>query len=190
MSYMPEVGSSLIFMKIGVHAKEPLEDIIARKHKELKEAGVSFWGYGGNTCHPTTMVQPFVRSKVAAGQDVYLCMHSMVSNHWADPVRAEEYSEDNGKTWKRVPSRVNVLGSRYALVLESLEPTDFELKLGHTRVGYGMSQGKAGLDYVRGRVDKACLTLTDEAHGPAADDLAVKIGFVAKLAEPYAVLLR
>ena len=64
MSYQLQPGAGFIFMKVGVHAQETLTDIIARKQRELKDAGVSFWGYGGNTCHPTTKVQPFVSKLV------------------------------------------------------------------------------------------------------------------------------
>ena len=81
-------------------------------------------------------------------------------------------------------------GSRYALVLKSLELTDFDLSLGHTKVGIGMQEGRPGVEYIQGRVDKACLELTPNAQVPAADDRVLKIGLAAKLEEPYAVLLR
>lgn len=189
MSYQLQPGAGFIFMKVGVHAQETLTDIIARKQRELKNAGVSFWGYGGNTCHPTTKVQPFISKLAARGQEVYLCMHEMISKHWAEPVRAEEYSED-GVTWKKVPAPINVRGSRYALVLKSLEPTDFELSLGHTKVGIGLQEGRPGVEYIQGRVDKACLELTPGALVPPANDRVLKIGLAAALDAPYAVLLR
>jgi hypothetical protein len=189
MAYVPKPGSGLIFMKVGTHAKESLEDILKRKQKELEDAGVSFWGYGGGTCHPTTKVQPFVSRLAAEGQEVYLCMQQMTSNHFADPVRAEEYSED-GVTWKSVPKPINVLGSRYALVVKSLDLTEFDLSLARTRVGVGLQQGRPGVEYIKGHVDKACLVLTEEAAGLPADDKVLKISLAAKLAEPYAVLLR
>jgi hypothetical protein len=189
MTYKPHAGEGLIFMKVGTHARETLKDILARKQKELSEAGVSFWGYGGNTCHPTTKVQPFVSRLVGEGREVYLCMQEMVSNHFAEPIRATEYSED-GVTWKAVPDPINVLGSRYALVLKSLDKSDFDLSLARTRVGVGLQQGRSGVDYISGRVDKACLELTDEPQGPAAEDKVLKISLAAQLAAPYAVLLR
>ena len=52
-------GDGILFMKVGVHARESLEDIIERKDKEIRDAGYALWGYGGSTCHPSTMVQPF-----------------------------------------------------------------------------------------------------------------------------------
>lgn len=189
MAYVPAAGAGLIFMKVGTHANESLKDILDRKQKELSDAGVSFWGYGGGTCHPTTKVQPFVSRLVGQGQEVYLCMQQMTSNHFADPVRAEEYSED-GVIWKPVPAPINVLGSRYALVVKSLDITDFDLSLAHTRVGIGLQEGRPGVEYIKGHVDKACLLLTDGAAGLPADDKVVKISLAAQLAEPYAVLLR
>ena len=83
-----------------------------------------------------------------------------------------------------------MLGSRYALVLKSLEPTDFELSLGHTKVGIGLQEGRPGVEYIQGRVDKACLELTPGALVPPADDRVLKIGLAAALDAPYAVLLR
>ena len=187
-SYAPTPGSGLIFMKVGVHAQESLEDILVRKRKELSDAGMSFWGYGGNTCHPTTKVQPFVSKLVNGGQQVYLCMHQMTSKHFADPVRAEEYSAD-GKEWRPVPPEINVMGSRYALVIDSLEEAEFELDLAQTRVGIGVQEGRIGSEYISGRVDKACLQVSPEPTA-AEDSKSLRIGLVAKLGEPYAVLLR
>src|SRR4051812_1484450 len=143
-------------MKVGTHARESLADIIARKQREIDEAGFSLWGYGGNTCHPTTMVQPFASSHVKLGKPIILCMQPMESKHFAEPVRAEEYSPD-GQRWEQIPGAINVLGSRYALCLKSLEQVETELALGATRVAVGNSKGKLGSAYIKGRVDKACL---------------------------------
>ena len=187
-SYKPDPGAGLIFMKVGTHAKESLDDILKRKRKELSDAGVSFWGYGGNTCHPTTKVQPFVSTLKNQGNGVYLCMQSMMSNHFAEQVRAEEYSED-GVHWKKVPKEINVLGSRFALVLESIDNADFDLDLASTKVGIGLQEGRSGADYIRGHVDKACLVLGDKPAAPTLDR-TLKISLAARLAKPYAVLLR
>jgi hypothetical protein len=61
----------LLYMKVGTHAQEELSEIIARKRREIDEAGFAMWGYGGNTCHPTSIVQPFARS---ASAPIILCM--------------------------------------------------------------------------------------------------------------------
>jgi hypothetical protein len=185
VSYQLPDGAGVLFMKVGTHAQETLADIIARKQREIDDAGFSLWGYGGNTCHPRTMVQPFAQSHVKLGTPIILCMQPMESKHFAEPVRAEEYST-NGTHWQRIPEPINVLGSRYALCLKSLEQVDTQLALGATRVAVGSSMGKVGSAYIKGRVDKACLdVIAADEPGPA-----VEIGLVAELVDPYAVFVR
>jgi hypothetical protein len=114
----------------------------------------------------------------------------MESSHRAEQIRADDYSDD-GLTWKRIPDEINVLGSRYALVIKELHKDEFDLPLAHTRVAIGNSQGRPGDHYISGRVDKACLEVTGEqAEGPAEPGSLVHIGVVAKLVEPYAVYVR
>jgi hypothetical protein len=183
-------GAGIIFMKVGIHAQEPLEEIIARKAKEIDDAGFALWGYGGNTCHPQTMVQPFAASYELRGQKILLCMHEMNSKHRADPVRADELSGD-GVTWEKIPDRVNVLGSRYALVIKNLRREEFNLPLNQARVALGKSEGMNGGKYLRGRVDKGCFEMGGEVNGPIAPgEASVKIGLVAELRTPYAVYVR
>lgn len=183
-------GAGILFMKVGTHAQETLDQIIARKSKEIEDAGYALWGYGGNTCHPQTMVQPFAKTFEQRGEMIYLCMQEMDSNHYAQPVRADQYSTD-GLEWKDIHPAVNVLGSRYALVIKALRREDLELPLGRTRVAVGNSRGKTGDRYISGRVDKACLEIAeDAATSPSPDDPRVYIKLVAELVEPYAVFLR
>jgi hypothetical protein len=180
-------GQGLIYMKVGIHAKESLEDIIARKTKEIEEAGFAFWGYGGSTCHPQTMVQPFAKSYERAGGKIYLYMEEINSSHFAEPVRADEFSID-GITWQKIPAAVRVLGSRYALALKSLQREEFDLSLSNTRVAIGRSMGAVGSNYVRGRVDKACLEIVEPSISEESG--TVHIGLVAELTDPYAVYVR
>src|SRR5580693_5071693 len=119
MSTILRPGAGFLFMKVGTHAQESLGDIIDRKKKEIEAAGFAFWGYGGNTCHPQTMVQPFAKTYEVKGETIYLCMHEMDSRHFAVSVRADEFSED-GRQWQTIPSDINVKGSRYALVVTNL----------------------------------------------------------------------
>jgi len=184
MSEEFDVGDPILFMKIGVHAGEPLEEIIKRKQKEIDDAGFAMWGYGGNTCHPLTMVQPFATTH-STGAPIRLVMQEMQSHHFADPVRAEEYSID-GEAWELVPEKINVYGSRYALCIKNLTQAKTSLALGETRVALGNSRGRRGSAYVKGRVDKACLEVVADGD----DQPPVEIGLVADLVEPYAVLLK
>ncbi len=178
-------GDAILFMKVGTHAAESLADIIARKRREISAAGFAMWGYGGNTCHPATMVQPFASSHGSADRSIRLCMQPMASKHFADPVRAEEFSVD-GIRWQPVPDGINVLGSRYALCIKNLDEVDWKLALDQTRVAIGSSRGRRGSAYIKGHVDKACLEVT----GNSGSDPVVSIGLVAELVEPYAVFLR
>jgi len=177
-------------MKIGVHASEPLDEIIARKLKEIDEAGYALWGYGGNTCHPTSMVQPFGHSMAQDGQPIFLCMNKMVSHHYAERVRATHCSTD-GIHWEEIPHAVNAVGSRYALKITNLRHDAFLLPLTKAHVAIGPSEGMPAARYVGGRVDKACLRLQHGADVPLAqDEPAVEINLVAELAAPYAVFLK
>lgn len=185
MSQMFDVGDPILFMKIGVHAGEPLEEIIKRKREEIDDAGFAMWGYGGNTCHPLTMVQPFAAAHVSSASPIRLVMQEMQSNHFADYVRADEYSID-GEVWGLVPENINVYGSRFALCIQNLTQVETPLALGETKVALGNSQGRRGSAYVKGRVDKACLEVVADGD----DQPPVHIGLIADLVEPYAVLLR
>jgi hypothetical protein len=179
-----EPGDALLFMKVGTHAQEELSEIIARKQAEIAAAGYTMWGYGGNTCHPSTMVQPFARTHALASKPILLVMQPMISNHFAEPVRAEEFSID-GRTWQEVPAPINVLGSRFALCITNLREEAGALRVGNTRVAIGNSKGKSGEEYIRGRVDKACLEVV---AGPSGGE-SIDIGLVAEVVEPFAVFL-
>jgi hypothetical protein len=182
-------GSGFVFMKVGTHAEEPLDEIIERKRREVDEAGYALWGYGGNSCHPKTMVQPFARDFVEREGTIYLCMQSMDSRHFAVTERAVEYSED-GENWSEIPKPINVIGSRFALKIADLQPDDFKVPLAQTKVAIGNQTGRPGDRYIRGRVDKACLELLDEEAEGSEEVTLAQIDLVARLADPYAVFVR
>ena len=188
MNDIVKPGSALLFMKIGTHANESLEAIIKRKSEEIRLTGFGMWGYGGNTCHPTSMVQPFAKTFAERGQTIHLCMEEMTSNHFGEGVAAE-YSVD-GVNWKDIPETIEVRGSRYALMIDRLHEERFMLPLDQTRVPVGPSTGRLGSRYIQGRVDKACLEVLDEperVNEPARD---IEVNLVANLVDPYAVFLR
>ncbi len=188
MTIVLRPGLGVLYMKVGTHAAEPLEEIIKRKTKEIEEAGFAMWGYGGNSCHPRTMVQPFAQSFAQHGGRIYLCMQEMDSKNAAAQNRADEWSAD-GFGWREIPPQINVLGSRYALCIKDLHKEEFGLPLPATRVALGNSSGVVGSQYIRGRVDKACLeVIADQAE--VAEIESVPISLVAELVDPYAVFLR
>jgi hypothetical protein len=187
MSDIIQPGAGVLYMKVGTHAKEDLADIIERKRREIDEAGFAMWGYGGSTCYPTSMVQPFARAFAAKGQPIHLVMHKMNSRHYAEQVRAERFSVD-GTNWETIPKAINVLGSRYALVIKNLREHEDELDLAATRVAVGRNEGRLGSRYVQGQADKACLVVTS-SEIVNTEHKRVKIDLIAELAEPYAVFL-
>jgi len=190
MTIILRPNQDILFMKVGVHANEPLEDIIARKTKEIEDTGYALWGYGGNTCHPTMKVQPFADAASAKQQPIYLCMESMNSKHFAEQIRADEFSVD-GINFEKIPKTINVLGSRFALVIKNLHQEQFDLPISRTKVAVGDCVGRAGGDYIKGRVDKACLTIADNIKYPIdPEEKTVSISLVAELCKPYAVFLK
>jgi hypothetical protein len=183
-------GAGILFMKVGTHAQEDIADIIKRKSKEIERTGFGMWGYGGNTCHPSSMVQPFARMFEERGQPIHLCMEEMHSSHFAEPLCAAEYSAD-GVKWKTIPDTIEVRGSRYALIIEQLHEDRFSLPLNRTRVPIGPSSGRLGSRYISGRVDKACLEVLPQEERSNKDEIPDRpIHLVATLKAPYAVFLR
>ncbi|KPL53237.1 hypothetical protein ABB55_14290 [Prosthecomicrobium hirschii] len=190
MNAIIKPGRPLIYMKVGTHAGETLEDIIARKQKEIDEAGIAMWGYGGGTCHPRTMVQPFAEGFAERNEPIVLVMEAMNSKHFAEPTLATEYSID-GIHWRPVPHGVSVKGSRYALVLKNLRHAELMLPLAQTAVAIGNCRGRSGNRYIKGRVDKACLTVTDAPElSNEVPNREASISLVAELEKPYAVFVR
>lgn len=190
MSDIIHPGAGVLFMKIGTHAQEDLADIIARKTKEIDAAGFGMWGYGGNTCHPSTMVQPFAETFAERNEPIHLVMEKMNSKHFAEPLCAAEYSVD-GRDWIEIPRAIEVRGSRYALVIKNLREASMALPLNQTRVAVGNSFGRLGSRYIVGRVDKACLEILpapELVNEPAPN--VRPINMVADLIAPYAVFLR
>jgi hypothetical protein len=186
MTEILKPGDALVYMKVGTHANEPFEEIFKRKRKEIEDEGFALWGYGGNTCHPLTMVQPLARGVHDQGEIIRLVMQPMDSRHFGVSARAEMYSADS-VTWVPVPAAINVIGSRFALKIANLREEELELPLSQTRVAIGPTRGRRGDRYIKNHVDKACLEVTES---PEDDGVAVEIKVVADLVDPYAVFVR
>jgi hypothetical protein len=135
------------------------------------------------------MVQAFARTFKERNKKIYLVMQEMNSNHFAEPMRADQFSSD-GLTWKDIPPTINVLGSRYALAIRGLHQEEFDLPLAETRVAIGPSQGRSGDQYIAGRVDKACLEIVAPQKGVNPEGLIMKINLVAETLLPVVVLVR
>ena len=182
--------AGLIFMKVGLHAQESIEDIIKRKQREFEETGSIFWGYGGNTCHPLKMVQPFAKEVEGSGNQVLIVMQKMNSKHAAPPEIAKEYSDD-GVNWQPIPKGIEVRGSRHALLLDELRLEGFDLNLGQLEVGVGPSRGRKADNYLVNQVDKGCFFYQPPELPIAENERVVKhIELVARVKKPYAVFLK
>lgn len=177
-------GDQILYMKVGMHAQESLEDILKRKQAEIDRVGFAMWGYGGPTCHPAR-VQQHAGECAEVGRPIRLVMEPVNSKHDREPKRAEYFSLDNHE-WEQVPDGINVLGSRYALCITNLREVDEDLPLAATQVAFGPSIGKAGDAYIKGRVDKACLEVVPD-YG---DGKVVSIKLSADLVSPWSVFLR
>jgi hypothetical protein len=171
-----------IVMKVGVHAGEAWDSIVSRRQAEERIAGVTFWGYGGSVCHPITQVRPFVEQ---VGETVEVLMIRTPSDFMGVASPAREMSID-GVRWEPLPEGIWVTGSKYALVIRSLRPSDGLVDLGAYEVGIGRMTGLPLSDYLRSRVDKACARPTPVPTSPRLLPLVLR----AELAVPYAVLLR
>jgi hypothetical protein len=180
---------AFVFMKVGNHAGETFEQILERKNRELQQAGCIFWGYGGSACHPITQVQPFTRLHVKKYGSVYLLMEPVDSRADPEILPAKEYSED-GVRWRPIPDGILVTGSKFALVLDEIKPEDLELRPQELMVDIGPSRGKTAEEYLRGRIDKACLVRKPEPIPASPEQTRRSVKYSAKLLEPYAVMLR
>lgn len=192
-----EQGAGLVFMRVGTHAGETIEEIVARKRKEIEDAGQAFWGYGGQNCHPRAIVQPYAESVAAAGNVVRLCLETVApekETYWAEASEAREWSID-GVNFRLLPKGIRVTGSRYAFVITGLRAERFELPLKSARVAVGPSRGRLGaryIDEIGGPVDKAVLRVEDpsDQHLEKGDVETILIRYVAELHRPYAVFLK
>lgn len=81
MNWPPD---AFIYMKVGPHGGETLEEILNRKSHELEKAGKIFWSYGGDhggPLHPKTQVQPFAQEWSKKQGSVYVLMECLNSRN-------------------------------------------------------------------------------------------------------------
>lgn len=172
--------AAILYMKVGFHVDETLEQILARKSREERASGAVFWGYGGTLCHPTRQVQPFARGQGDRPISVVL---SVTPSRFTTVRRAaSEYSVD-GDAWHPLPVGVSVTGSAFALVCRELRPAALSLDLARYEVAVGPSAGRSLAAHIRHRVDKACATRVRDGADPPHP---VEIGLVAELVPPFA----
>ncbi len=115
-------------------------------------------------------------------------MEEIDSHHKPTKIVASQYSVD-GITWLPIPDGIKVRGSRYAIILDELKEGDLDIDLSEYEVAYGPSRGKYAPDYIKGRVDKACLNMRSNI---SADQQSQRknIRHYGNLKDPYAVFVR
>lgn len=150
---------NIILMKYGTHAFESPDDITRRKEREVKEVGMTFWGYGGNICHPASQVQPFLERNRAKNEDTFLVLVKSNSVWNKEVCYANWYSEDNA-IWKLIPDPLKVSSSKFALICSSFVQCDILLNLTQYEVPVGNSKGRRLSDYISGRITKGCGSLS------------------------------
>ena len=197
MNWPPD---AFIYMKVGPHGGETLDEILIRKNRELEKAGRIFWSYGGDhggPLHPNNQVQPFAQEWTQKQGSVYVLMeplNSAGSIYGLPHGTATKYSvnrDDN--EWEAIPEGIQTglsrarTGISRALVLAEIEPVGRELNLGNFEVGIGPRKGKNATEYITGQSDKGCLV----AAGSTSDrpSKLISIGYQARLLDPYAVFL-
>lgn len=177
--------NNIIYMKYGVHAGETVDSIVRRKQEEVEKVGYTFWGYGGNFCHPLTQVQPFAEGIYKKGEKLYLVMSLTESKLNNEPHKSSYLSIDK-KNWSPIDERINVLGSKFALCIKDLKVCDFDLSLSTYSVGIGNKSGTILSDYIRYRVDKACAV----NNGSSNNYKTVQITLIAEVIAPFAVFTK
>ncbi len=185
---------AIIYIKVGTHAGETIDEIISRKQGEEKRAGLFFWGHGSGMLNPSTRVIPFVEESRHRGIMPKVLMHIMYrnsgKNYSSNSHIAQYYSIDN-KNWKPIPKGILVTGSKYALVCKNLRKVETFIDLGMYKVANGKGKGMLLNSYIRYRVDRACAFLKDPLpEDLARSDTTVEISYVTDLVEPYAVFLK
>lgn len=186
---------AFIFMKVGSHAGQRLEDIVAQKQGQL-QTGTAFWGYRGKgPCHPITQVQAFAQEWASRLGSLHVLMAptKVRANPKVPPSdqRSTEYSVD-GEKWRELPPRVEVTGSEYALVLDEIKPVQLDLYLADFEVGVGDSKGRNAASYIRNQISRGCLVAVrpSGAGRRAQQENISAIVIQARLKPPFAVLLR
>ena len=186
-----KAGQCLLYMKVGTHAQESLDHIIARKRKEIEDAG--FAHFGDTEEHlliPRRNGSAVCKRLRARGGTIYLCMEEMDSNHLACRSPPMNTSAD-GVVWDAHSSGNHSSGFAIRISNQGSATLGIRIAADDIRARSDRkSRGTIGAKYIAGRVDKACLEVT-ELPAPAAETRSVKkIGLVARIVDPYAVYLR
>jgi hypothetical protein len=184
-----EYFKAIIFMKIGYHCDESLEEIIKRKKREESVSGKIFWGYSGSLCHPLTQVRPFIIEALKRKLKPLVLLSPTPSKYISQPKLMREYSIDR-KEWYPLPLGVSIRGEcRYALICKNLRRVNMLIDLNMYKVATGKNKGKPLGEVIKFRVDKACAFFEHTRTG-LSKAKNIEILYIAEITEPFAVFLR
>ena len=196
------VPDAFIFMKVGPHGGETLDEILDRKNRELKKAGMIFWSYGEKgPLHPTEQVQRFVKRWVKEVDYIEVLMEPIKARSLFGPAAgtAKSYSvKENREEEESIPEGI-LTAPPHALVLGEIRRCDLKLELRDYEVGIGDSERTNATQYLAFRgmkkqtgrmrgADKGCLVKANSSYdGRDAPKAKVHIRYRACLLPPYAV---
>ena len=173
----------IVFMKIGYHGDETLDEIIDRKMREERSCGVIFWGYGGTICHPLNQVSPFVRSAKEQGYKVKLIFSVTPSKFHKERHNARYYSADR-KIWQSMPNGSLITSSAFAITCRNFRKVNYKVDISKYKVAIGPNKGKNLHEYLSYRTDKACAVYNPQT-GKACH--LIPVTFEADVVFPYSV---
>ena len=175
--------SKFIIMKVGSHGDESFEQIINRKNCEQEKVGFMLWGYSGNFLD-VIQTRKFLNSNNPTR--AFILMSNTKSPFKNNPIRSNFFSLDKEK-WNRLPEFLFTSGCDKAVVCRNLIPTDFNINLSNFRVAVGPSKGKLLSDYLKYRVDKACVYFSPNKQQNNKN--IIKINWIAEILPPYTIYL-
>ena len=174
-------------MKVGPHSGFGLKKIIEMKKKEESIYGKFFWGYSGVFCRlfkTVKFVEKCLKNYGIVPTFVAIPTKSKYFSHNIGKIT--EYSID-GKQYHPLPSKVLLIGCKYALICKNLKEVDMTLDLNRYIVRSTKKTQKPLGEYVKYRVNKACAVLMDN---PTLSSKHVNVSFIADLIDPFCVFLR
>ena len=184
----------IIVSVVGPHAGESTKEIFARKTKEIKNTGLTFWLYKSHNAKPQD-VQKLCR-KALEGGCAPLCLFIEASSKGGAQATksadvATKFSEDSNR-WRKIPQGVLVTGSvrnSFALVFDQLEVVEKETILDlwdYSKFGFPSS----AVQIRRGGSTVCCVRGSSKDDPSKLISNVRKVLAIGRLAHPFGIWLR
>lgn len=177
----------IIFIRLDNRSIKNIDAVLEAKLQEEEAQNNIFWGYTGNTCHPTTQVQPF--SELDSSTEIKVVM-SYYNSIYPDPKMVEmtEFSIDK-KIWSELPAPTLVPEkAKYAFVMRNLTKCDMRINLQDYHVAVGDSLGVCLSKYLLNvYTTKACAIYHKNLVAYKCES---HVSWVADLVYPYGIFVR